>query len=153
MHTCTERQKYLFSGGVDHEESRAGIVLRYGEQMQKLTLLSLQSVQSTMDMVLEILQTINSQPNALTMRHIAHQTGIAMTSLVGVMMSMLNQGYVVEILSVSDRRTDGQARCTCACCRRKTDAKTTTSLDRRMFWITPRGVRYIGTWSGKSGQT
>ncbi len=104
-----------------------------------------------MDMVLEILKTINGHPDALTMRHIAHQTGIATTTLVGVMMSMLNQGYVIEVLPASGNGSEGPVRCTCACCSRKTDAKSTTSLDRRLFKSTVKGERYIRTWAEKSG--
>lgn len=96
-----------------------------------------------MDMVLEILQTINSQPESLTMRHIAYRTGIATTTLVGVMMGMLNQGYVIEVLPSSAGGSSVPSRCTCPCCRRKIDAESTTSLDRRLFRNTWKGERYM----------
>ena len=103
-----------------------------------------------MDMVREILQSMSAQPNAITMRHMAHSTGIATSTIVGVAMGMLNQGYIIEVLSALGNESTGPARCACACCRRKIDKETTTSLDRRIFRITPKGERYLKNWSEKS---
>lgn len=96
-----------------------------------------------MDMIGEILRVLIGLQDGVTMRHIAYQTDMASTTLVGVMMVMLNQGYVVEIQLQPDSET---GRCRCACCRKKPDQER-SSLDRRLFKISAKGEQYLSNWA------
>ncbi len=101
-----------------------------------------------MDMVKEILQVMNTQNGAITIRHLAYRTGYAPSTIVGVMMGMINQGYVTRGTNGSPG-TDGEERCSCACCTRKPDRESTTSLDIQTYRITAKGLNYLRSWAGK----
>lgn len=103
-----------------------------------------------MDMVHAILQEMNKGSGAMTVRHIAKRTGFAHPTLVGVMMGMINQGYIARG-SEEKEDTPGEQRCSCACCSRKPDQETTSSLDIRTYRITLKGQEYLRTWAGKKG--
>ena len=103
--------------------------------------------QNSMDMVREVLQVLNGQNEAITMRHIAHHTGFSPSTLVGVMMGMINQGYVTEVLPSDMPGKTPVSRCTCACCTRHADQENTSSLDRRIYQICERGVIYLIYWA------
>jgi predicted transcriptional regulator len=102
-----------------------------------------------MDMVQKILIVMKAQQDPVTMRHIASQSGIATSTLVGVMMSMIDQGYISEVPNGSNRGFTMQNLSGCTCCNENTQEKRKTSLDRRLFRITVRGEQYIDNWSGK----
>jgi hypothetical protein len=101
----------------------------------------------TMDMVREILQVMDSKP-AVTVRHIAYRTGYAPSTLVGVMMGMISQGYILRTKGDEDSG-DSESRCSCACCVREKDRESTTSLDVTLYQITRKGQEYLITWAGK----
>ncbi|HWQ66948.1 MAG TPA: hypothetical protein VN372_08770 [Methanospirillum sp.] len=97
------------------------------------------------DQIGAVLSILTLQEEAITMRHIVHETGIASTTLVGIMMSMINQGYIREVTRENVCTGNPQNfRCGCACCSRKDDSKTTSSLDRRLFQITLQGRNHLG---------
>lgn len=98
-----------------------------------------------MDMVRQILETMAETDNAVTARHISQRTGLAPSTLIGVMMGMINQGYIGEVLPDGGRQQP--SRCACACCTR--DHENTSSLDRRIYQISPRGRIYLKNWEGK----
>lgn len=101
-------------------------------------------------MVRQILEVMKGEIRGITIRHIAHRTGLAPSTLVGIMMGMINQGYITGVLSEAGEKAEGNAvRCGCACCTRKTDRESTSSLDRRIYRITPRGVIYLRNWADK----
>lgn len=99
-----------------------------------------------MDMVRQVLETISETDDAVTIRHISHKTGLAPTTLIGVMMGMINQGYIGEVLPDGDNQQP--SRCTCGYCTR--DHEKNSSLDRRLYQISPRGRIYLRNWEGKA---
>lgn len=98
-----------------------------------------------MDMVRQVLETMAETDGAVTVRHISQKTGLAPSTLVGVMMGMINQGYIREVLPDGDKKEP--SRCTCACC--ITDHEKTSSLDRRIYQISQRGRIYLINWKEK----
>lgn len=102
-----------------------------------------------MDVVRQILEVMAKESSGITIRHIAHRTGLVPSTLVGVMMGMVNQGYITGVLSENGASEKRDARCTCACCTRKTDRESSSSLDRRIYQITLKGALYLQNWSDK----
>lgn len=100
-----------------------------------------------MDMVREVLQVLCRQTEAITMRHIAYHTGFTQSTLVGVIMGMINQGYMNEALQSDESQESGISRCMCACCTRKNDQENTSSLDRRTYRICGKGKIYLMNWA------
>lgn len=99
-----------------------------------------------MDMVRQVLETMTETDDAVTVRHISQKTGLAPSTLIGVMMGMINQGYINEILPDGDSKQP--SRCTCACCIH--GHLKTSSLDRRIYQISKRGRTYLINWKGKA---
>lgn len=99
-----------------------------------------------MDLVRQILETMVENGDVVTVRHISGKTGLAPSTLIGIMMGMLNQGYIAEVISESGHKLP--ERCSCAYC--SGDKDKTSSLDRRIYQITPRGRIYLQNWEGKT---
>lgn len=101
-----------------------------------------------MDMVRKVLLVLNGQNEAITMRHIVYHTGFTPSTLVGIMMGMINQGYITEILPADMKGNRGISRCTCACCIPKNSQENglSTSLDRRLYRICEKGTVYLLNW-------
>ncbi|WP_319579121.1 helix-turn-helix domain-containing protein [uncultured Methanospirillum sp.] len=99
-----------------------------------------------MDVVRQVLEAMAKTGDAVTARHISRKTGLAPSTLIGVMMGMINQRYITEVIPESG--SEQPARCSCACC--TSDQEKTSSLDRRIYQITPRGRTYLQNWEGKT---
>lgn len=100
-----------------------------------------------MDLVRVVLEVLNGQDDVVTMRHIAYRTGFAPSTLVGIMMSMINQGYISEVHQAGQPGDKGISRCTCACCKKKSDLGNSSSLDRRTYRINQKGKIYLINWT------
>jgi len=97
-----------------------------------------------MDMVRLILETIAETEEAVTIRHISHKTGLAPSTLIGVMMGMINQRYIAE--AMTEYESEQNARCSCSIC--SGVQEKTSSIDRRIYQITTRGRTYLQNWEG-----
>jgi len=97
-------------------------------------------------MVRLILETIVETEEAVTIRHISHKTGLAPSTLIGVMMGMINQRYIAE--AMTEYESEQHARCSCSIC--SGDQEKTSSIDRRTYQITTRGRTYLQNWEGVS---
>ena len=95
-------------------------------------------------MVRQILEVMAETENAVTIRHISRKTGLVPSTLVGVMMGMINQRYIAEVIP-KGTAGDQPLRCSCACCNR--DKEQTGSLDRRIYQITLKGRTYLKNWA------
>jgi hypothetical protein len=95
-----------------------------------------------MDMVRQILEVMKREEGAVTIRHISHVTGSAPVTLVGIMMVMINQGYVTRVQESDLTRDEIISRCSCAYCSAGDDRKG-TSLDRTVYRISRKGEGYL----------
>ncbi len=96
-----------------------------------------------MDMVRQILEVMRKEDGAVTIRHISHLTGCAPVTLVGIMMVMINQGYVTRVLEPDLTRDENHSQSSCACCSAGENLKGGTSLDRTMYRISRKGEGYL----------
>lgn len=94
-------------------------------------------------MVRQILEVMRKEDSAVTIRHISHLTGCAPVTLVGIMMVMINQGYVIRVLEPDLTRDESHSRSSCACCSAGEDQKRETSLDRTVYRISRKGEGYL----------
>jgi hypothetical protein len=101
-----------------------------------------------MDMIREILQVMEKQGEPITMRHIEFHTGFTRSTLVAIMMGMINQGYVTEVHH-QENRTGKFTSCHCTDenCAALTQPSGRSSLDRRRYRICKKGERYLINWS------
>ena len=99
-----------------------------------------------MDVVRQVLEAMAETGDAVTVRHISRKTGLAPSTLIGVMMGMINQRYIMEVIPESGG--EQTTRCSCAFC--SSDQEKTSSLDRRIYEITHRGRTYLQNWEGKT---
>ncbi|MDD1728457.1 MAG: hypothetical protein LUQ50_05240 [Methanospirillum sp.] len=103
-----------------------------------------------MDQIGRVLEVMAKAMDAVTVRHITGETGIATSTLVGVIMAMIRQGYIREVHSKGTEPGENNSRCTCVCCNPDSDHAGPGSWDQRFYQITPKGLAYLQNWNGKT---